>query len=299
MIVTRPFIIEARKFYPNAHITLSITTDSQLGAPTDLADSVHIVPGKDQRHGPLRERFKQLNALPEQDIIFDLVCTNRSSYVTALTKAKLKVSYPHRDLQARMLYDVCLKRSSFSCEAEVMLQMLMFFGHQPSMPLEFDLPDNRQLRESSTPYVSFFTGSAAPSKCYPIEQYKQLIEQLAKANPQLDFVLLEGTKPEETQQGWEPLIENHSNIRVQPLMKIEEVTNHLAKASLVISNDTGIRNVAIATHTPTLGIFLGTVPYRYLPSYETHYIVYNPDKSIASVEKVYAKAKQAIEELAL
>ncbi|MDO6685712.1 MULTISPECIES: glycosyltransferase family 9 protein [unclassified Agarivorans] len=299
MIVTRPFILETRKFFPNAHITLSITTDSQLGAPIDLADSVHIVPGKDQRHGPLKERFKQLNALPEQDIIFDLVCTNRSSYITLLTKAKLKVSYPHRDLQARMLYDICLKRSSFSCEAEVMLQMLMFFGHQPSLPLDFQLPDNRQVRDTHTPYVSFFTGSAAPSKCYPLDQYKQVIEQLAKSYPQLDFVLLEGTKPEETQQGWEAVITNNTNVRVQPLLSIDGVTEHLAKASLVISNDTGIRNVAIATHTPTLGIFIGTVPYRYLPTYEAHYIVYNPDKSIASVDKVFNKAIQAITELKL
>ncbi|MDO6575528.1 hypothetical protein, partial [Staphylococcus pasteuri_A] len=72
--------------------------------------------------------------------------------------------------------------------------------------------------------MSFFTGSAAPSKCYPLDQYKQVIEQLAKSYPQLDFVLLEGTKPEETQQGWEAVITNNTNVRVQPLLSIDGVT---------------------------------------------------------------------------
>lgn len=299
MIVTRPFLVEVRKFFPNAHITLSITSDSHLGAPVDLADTVHVVPGKDQRKGSLVDRFRKLNALPPQDIIFDLVCTNRSSYVTLLTKAKLKVSYPHRDLQARLLYDICLKRSSFSCEAEVMLQMLMFFGHQPARPLDFQLPDNRCLRQVEKPYITFFTGSAAPSKCYPLDKYKLLISNLAKLYPEYNFVLLEGTKAEETHLGWENILDSHDNVTFQPLLNIDGVIEHLSKASLLISNDTGIRNIAIATHTPTLGIFIGTVPYRYLPTYEKHYIVYNPDKSIASVEKVQSKASLAINELSI
>ncbi|MGY2575667.1 glycosyltransferase family 9 protein [Vibrio sp. C8] len=296
MIVTRPFMIEVRKFFPNAHITLSTTSDSLLGAPVDLADSVHIVPGKDRRKESLVSRFKEMASLPPQDIIFDLVCTNRSSYVTLLTQAKLKVSYPHRDHQARLLYDVTLKRSSFSCEAEIMLQMLMFFGHRPSLPLEFGLPDNRQIRDTESPYVAFFTGSAAPSKCYPMEQYKEVIRRLATRYPHLKFVLLEGVKPEESHDSWNGVFESHSNVTYQQRMPIDDVVEFLAKATLVISNDTGIRNAAIATHTPTLGLFIGTVPFRYLPSYESHYIVYNPDKSIASVEQVEAEAIRAIDE---
>ncbi|MGR5349258.1 glycosyltransferase family 9 protein [Vibrio mediterranei] len=299
MIVTRPFIVEARKFFPNAHITLSTTSDSMLGAPVDLVDSVHIVPGKDKRHESLKHRFKKMAELPPQDIVFDLVCTNRSSYVTALTKAKLKVSYPHRDLQARLLYDICLKRSSFSCEAEIMLQMLMFFGHRPSMPLEFSLPDNRELADKERPYVCFFTGSAAPSKCYPLDLYREVIGNLARKYPEFDFVLLEGTKEEETEKGWEAILKDHVNVRVQPLLPIDDVIEFLARASFVISNDTGIRNVAIATHTPTLGIFIGTVPYRYFPTYEKHYIVYNPDKSIVTPDVVENEAIKLIEELQL
>ncbi|WP_295900260.1 glycosyltransferase family 9 protein [uncultured Vibrio sp.] len=296
MIVTRPFIVEVRKFFPNAHITLSTTSDSLLGAPVDLVDSVHIVPGKDKRKESLIKRIKIMKSLPPQDIIFDLVCTNRSSYVTFLTEAKLKVSYPHRDHQARLLYDVCLKRSSFSCEAEIMLQMLMVFGHRPSLPLEFALPDNRAVRDSQKPYVVFFTGSAAPSKCYPMDRYQEVIKRLAICYPNLDFVLLEGVKPEETHAGWEAVLDEHSNVIFQEKMDMDDVVTYLAKSTFVISNDTGIRNAAIATHTPTLGIFIGTVPFRYLPTYERHYIVYNPDKSIVSVEQVADEAIIALDE---
>ena len=50
MMQTRNFIIETRKVFPNAIITLSIVSNYIRGIPEDQIDCVHIINGSDQKH---------------------------------------------------------------------------------------------------------------------------------------------------------------------------------------------------------------------------------------------------------
>jgi len=45
-------------------------------------------------------------------------------------------------------------------------------------------------------------------------------------------------------------------------------------ATALVSNDTGIRNLAIATETPTVGIFISTLPFNYQPRFGLHKKIY-------------------------
>ncbi|HEX5635871.1 MAG TPA: lipopolysaccharide heptosyltransferase family protein, partial [Gammaproteobacteria bacterium] len=96
MILTRAFLIEARKVFPNAKITLSIVSNYTRGTPADLVDRVHVIHGSDQRGTPIGERIKRIKELGYQDIIFDLASSNRSVMTCLLNKAKLKVGFPYR-----------------------------------------------------------------------------------------------------------------------------------------------------------------------------------------------------------
>jgi ADP-heptose:LPS heptosyltransferase len=58
---------------------------------------------------------------------------------------------------------------------------------------------------------------------------------------------------------------------------------------LLISNDTGIRNMAIAVNTPTVGIFLVIQPFKYWPREGGHDCIFNLE-SQPSVEDVYKSA---------
>jgi hypothetical protein len=49
MVLTRPFLIELRGFFPNAKITLSLCCNYTGGVPNDLVDRVHVAYGSDQR----------------------------------------------------------------------------------------------------------------------------------------------------------------------------------------------------------------------------------------------------------
>lgn len=70
MILTRPFLKEVRRCFPNAHITLSLVTNYTRGAPEDLVDTIHVAYGKDRKDVSIREQIKKARELGEQDIIF-------------------------------------------------------------------------------------------------------------------------------------------------------------------------------------------------------------------------------------
>ena len=55
MVIIRPFLVELRRFFPNARITLSLSTNYQRAAPVDLVDEVHTQYGNDRRDVSLRD----------------------------------------------------------------------------------------------------------------------------------------------------------------------------------------------------------------------------------------------------
>lgn len=291
-VITRPFLVELRRFFPNASITLSLIDNYTYAAPTDLVDNVHIISRKNMS---LAEKIKQINALGEQDIIFDLANTSRSHFLTLLTKAKIKIGFPYKPIHQRLIYDIAILRSDFHPEVECMLAMLNFFGCVPEYPLNFAYPDHRQIADSKQPYIVYFTGASVESKRYPDQLFKKLITQACDDFPNFQHVLLEGINANEKGQYFTDLTKAHPNFRIQPALSLEELTPFIAKAQHVIGNDSGIRNLAIATHTPTIGIFMSTVPFRYWPRYEPgHVVIANPNGEMPIPSQILAGLEKSV-----
>lgn len=293
-VITRPFLVEARKFFPNAHITLCAVSNYQYGMPSDLVDSVHIMHGADRKHEiNLSRKIANIKELPEQDIIFDLAATNRSYWMTALSKATLKIGFPYRPVLNRLLYDVAVFRSDFSPEIEAMLDMLRTLGHRPQYPLDFSYPTNNEHQNKATPFIIYFNGASQEAKMYPIQNQAELLQQAITALPDYQHVFLEGLNPKEKGDSLQYLAD-HKNFSIKPCLNLERLTLLLAQATAVVSTDTGVRNLAIATHTPTVGIFYSTVPFRYTPKYEYHHIVMNADASLPSPTQVLSGIKTTL-----
>lgn len=293
-VITRPFLVEARKFFPNAHITLCAVSNYQYGMPSDLADSVHIMHGADKKSEiTFSEKIANIRELPEQDIIFDLAATNRSYWMSALAKATLKIGFPYRPILNNLLYDVAVFRSDFTAEIEAMLDMLRILGHNPQYPLDFAYPNNNEHKSQTTPTIIYFNGASQESKMYPIADQAELLQQAIVALPDYQHVFLEGLNPKEKGDSLQHLA-HHKNFSIQPCLDLEQLTLLLAQASVVVSTDTGVRNLAIATHTPTVGIFYSTVPFRYTPNYEYHHIVMNADASLPSPAQVLSGIKATL-----
>jgi ADP-heptose:LPS heptosyltransferase len=285
MVLTRAFLVEARKAFPNAKITLSITNNYTRGCPEDLVDRVHIVHGSGEKTSFL-EKIKRMRALGPHDLIFDLATSNKSIKTCLLNKAKLKIGFPYRALQARLIYDVATYRSDLNFEVNDMLNQLHIFGVKTAYPHEYNMPGIALERDR--PYVVYFSGASTREKCWPSQSFTELMKRMSSQYPTHDHLLLEGI------QDWErnyvrtilDPVSSIANIKSVNAETIDDTTSLIKGASLVVSNDTGIRHIAIVSGTPTVGIFFGD-PYRYWPRYPIHEIALPEIDGPPEVETVY------------
>ncbi|MGB5396351.1 MAG: glycosyltransferase family 9 protein [Gammaproteobacteria bacterium] len=285
MVLTRNFIIEAKKLFPNAKITISVISNYTRGIPHDLVDRVHIIHGTDQRKTPLLTRIKKIRELGYQDFIFDLACGNRSFLTCMFTPALLKFGFPYRTIRAWMFYDVAICRSDLIFEVDNMLSMLHLLGAKTVYPHVYNMPGEDMKHDR--PYVVYFPGASEPSKCWPREYFSQLIEQMSKKYPDRDHLILNGLKDWERAENIIDSIQDTINIKAVDADTIEETTALMKGADLLVSNDTGVRHVAITSNTPTVGIFIGG-PYRYWPRYDIHDAVFPGEKNqTVPVNEVY------------
>lgn len=293
MVLTRAFLVEARKAFPNATITLSIISNYTRGCPEDLVDRVHIVHGSGERASFL-EKLKRIRELGTHDLIFDLATTNKSLKICLLNKAGLKIGFPYRALQARLFYDVAICRSDLNFEVNDMLNQLHIFGVKTAYPHEYNMPGTALQR--NRPYIIYFSGASTPAKCWPAGHFSRLIRRMAAAYPQHDHLVLDGIlewEKEYVQEILAPLqaCENAGSIQADTI----DATTALIKGSqLVVANDTGIRHLAIVSSIPTVGIFFGD-PYRYWPRYNIHEIALPEIDGPPEVDEVYAMCLKVLD----
>ncbi len=295
MILTRAFIVEARKFFPNASITLSIVSHYQYGVPDDIVDRVHIAVGNDQRHISKWEQIRTARELGYHDILFDMAVSSRSLLLCLVNKAGIKVSFPYRNWQ-KIFYDICIFRSDLQFEAETLLDMLRLFGANVTTP-----PDSFitvPALKKDQPYFVYFTTASVAYKCWPVEHFALLVKTLSAQYPHHQHIILEGLAKWESVSKLMELVstaDSIKNIEVQKAIPLDDTLAFLKGASIVIGNDTGIRNLAICCNTPTVGIFSAAVLYRYWPRYGKHDAVYHADGSEPSVDDVQASVNKIIE----
>lgn len=301
MVLTRPFLVELRKFFPNAKIVLSIVSNYSYGVPSDLVDSVHVLHGTDQPGVSLRARLARAREVGSSDILFDLADTTRSRYLTWLSDAKVKIGFPYRWYLRNILFDVAVFRSDFVFEAEVMLDALKIIGANPKYPPQFNWPKISQCASGGLQVkrIVYFPFASVQRKCWPKEHFSELIGALAAELPDYCHVILAGIGTDEDPAYFSNMANEYQNVKLQPAGNLEFTIQFLANSYLVVSNDTGIRNLAISVDTPTLGIFFSTVPHRYWPRGNgRHEVVFLPEGEVPPVERVTDGARRLLTETA-
>lgn len=285
MVLVRPFLLELRKHFPNARITLSLVTKYVRGVPEDLVDRIHVMYGSDRRDVSRREQIKKIKELGHHDLIFDLAATSRSFWLCLLNSAGLKLGFPYRSLQRKLFYDAAVLRSDMKFEAETMLDLLNLLSLKTAYPPKFDMPGDLQHREK--PYLVYFTSASTPDKCWPKDKFASLLDELSTIYPEHDHIVLEGIAEWESIEDIIAPLKKQQNVMGMELEGVEATISLLKGAELLVSNDTGIRNLAIASGTPTVGIFFATIPFRYWPRFGRHEAVFNSDASHPAVEDVF------------
>ncbi|ALP52172.1 hypothetical protein Tel_02875 [Candidatus Tenderia electrophaga] len=292
MVLTRPFLVELRRFFPNAEITLSLVTNYTRGAPLDLVDHVHMAYGRDQRTVPLSQQIRRGRELGRHDLLFDLAATARSFWLCKLTPASLKIGFPYHTLQRPAFYDVAILRSDLRFEAETLLDMLSILGHVHEHPLRFDMGVTPLQRDR--PYVVYFPSASTPDKCWPHAHFAELVGRMAEDYPQYEHVVLQGIAEWERIDEIMAPLQGQGNVTGLRLDDFDETVSLVKGADLLVGNDTGIRNIAIACETSTVGIFFSTEPFRYWPRDGGHEAAFCVDASVPAVDQVYALCRKLL-----
>ncbi len=296
MVLTRPFLIELRRFFPNAKITLSLSSNYTRGAPLDLVDRVHEVYGNDRRDVKLKDQIAKAKELGPHDLVFDLAATSRSFWLCLLTKAKLKIGFPYHAIQKYIYYDVTIPRTDLQFEAENMLGMLNALGHDTLYPPVFDMPVSATKRDRS--YMVYFPSASTKEKCWPDDHFAALVSKMAQRYPGHEHIVLEGIADWESIDSIMAAQQGMSNVTGLKLDDFDETVSLVKGASLLVGNCTGIRNIALACETPTVGIFFMTPVFRYWPRYHHHEAAFTPDGKVPDVELVYEKCCKVVDAVA-
>jgi ADP-heptose:LPS heptosyltransferase len=293
----RPFLIELRKFFPNAKITLSVIKHYMYGIPEDLIDDIHVMSRykEDGTKTGLFTRIKEAKKLPPQDIVFDLTDSTITLLLVYLAKAKLKIGYPYRGIR-RKFFDIATLRSDFVVEAVSVEHMLNILGAKTEFPLRYGLeklyPKTKDLKQ-----VVYFAGASTKVKCWEEEKFKELIDKMSERYADYDHIILQGIKDDEKfEEIYEPL-RVKKNVKLQQVMPINDVMQFLANSRCLVSNDTGVRNMGIALEIPTVGIFFHIPPFRYWPREEKHECVFNIEYTSPDVDDVFDATKNLIDKL--
>lgn len=291
----RPFLINLREFFSNAKVTLSVNRSSMYGIPKDLIDDIHIMdkdnPNDRTKKTTFFQRIKQARQLPQQDIVFDLTDSSLSLLVIFFSTAKLKIGYPYRSLR-RVFYDIATLRSDFVVEAESTQHMLNLLGSKKLTPLEYGYEEKHPKVDKKK--IIYFAGASTADKCWEKRKFQDLINKMSDKYPDYEHIILQGLHDHEKfLEIYEPLNQK-KNVKLQAVMELDDAMQFLANSRCVISNDTGVRNMAIAVETPTVGIFFTTGAFRYWPRDGKHSCVFNLEYSSPSLEDVFESTTDLI-----
>jgi ADP-heptose:LPS heptosyltransferase len=296
LVLARPFLREVRKHFPNARITLGVIANYLNGVPEDLVDRVHVAVGQFRPRPSWRSRLRSYRELGYHDLMFDLTASSASAWITRVNAAGVKFGFRHSPL-APLVYDVAMPRSFMTFEAENFLHLLALLRLRYDWPLDFGWPPHRA---AQPPYLLYFPTASIPAKCWPAERFGAVLGRLAGELPGYEHRLLYGVGDWEVQAGDACLAAAgaQANIRSIRDAKGDAFRDLLRGATLLICNDTGVRNLAIGLDTPTLGVFAVGMVDTYLPRFGLHDTVHDPEGDLPSIDAVHQAAQRLLARIA-
>ncbi|MDH5368481.1 MAG: glycosyltransferase family 9 protein [Gammaproteobacteria bacterium] len=290
MLQVRPMLITLKEAFPNAEITLGVVSNYMKGIPEDLIDNLHIAAGNEKKYS-IKECYKSYKSLGYHDLIFDISATARSFWVTKLNPAGLKIGYMHKGIQ-RILYDVAIPRSYYRFEGETFLEQLNPIGLQYDWPLRYNYPLPENIYDK--PYIVYFPTASVADKCWPLDYMAELINKMCKKYPEIDHLLISGLADWEKESAHLIAAKVKGNTNLKEIAGGPDAFPLVCHAKVLVSSDTGLRHLAIAAETPTVGIFpISPHIFSYSPLFGDHKTIVADESGPASVEK----AEQAIHEI--
>lgn len=217
------------------------------------------------------EMLRSVQWMREQhfDLVIDLQCLARSGAFAWLARGKLLVGLDEVREGARGFYDMALRRPSYHTHAVDWYLETLKAIHVP-VHWEFDwIPERvgiaaelkRKWQMDANRWIALQPGARWLNKRWPVENYAELVRQLAVVYPDVSFVVLGGDADRE--MGAKIIQSQPERCRdLTGRISLTEMVECIRLSELMITNDTGPMHVAAALGKPVIGIFGPTEPRR-------------------------------------
>ncbi|MGE5175025.1 MAG: glycosyltransferase family 9 protein [Hyphomicrobiales bacterium] len=218
------------------------------------------------------------------DAVFDLVSNPRSAWMTRLTRAPIRIGY---DIAGRRhAYSLRVPREPLEPDGrprlryapEAALDQVRAAGLAPrGLGLRFRVGEAAARaidewlarvaadRDPAKPLVACLPAGSWPAKTWPADRFAAAMDALA---PKATVVWLWGPGEEELARSCRAAMTGPSVLA--PPTGWQELGALLARSSLLVSNDSGPKHVAVALGVPTVTIFGPTHPATWHPPEGPH-----------------------------
>ncbi len=269
IVLATSFLANLRKLLPGAEIRL-LTTPA--GAKALTPNGLGIAPisydkrGKHRGFGGFVGMAKTLRAY-QPELVF---CLHRSIRSTLLAKLSGARTFGFHDGAGSVLFDKRVTRPKNVFEAEKNHALLKAWAGEgaallPLFPVlglnQEDAIASAMLLEGLGDFVAFAPSSVWATKRWPSAHFAQLAEQLWEKRS-LPCVLVGGSEPADIEAASAIVESVRASGKQMPLplnltgkTSLGSLKGVLARAKLVIANDTAPLHVAIAMGAPVLGVF--------------------------------------------
>jgi len=284
VLLTTPALRALRRAFPSARISIIVTAAGKAVLKGNQSIDEIIVLDKSSMRSqasviPLVRRKKF-------DVIIDFLCNPRTALITLLSGAPRRVGYDVR--MRKIAYSIRKQRDKYvggkklvEYAAQVNNNMLRCLGidyTDTALDLGIDGEARARMDEflrscglEGKGFVGICPAGTWPAKTWAVEKFAALADLIQKELG-LKVLILWGPGEKELAERMAQLMISKGIIACET--SIEEVSAVIKRCALLVSNDSGLKHIAVALGTPTVTIFGPTNPGTWNPPRPEHRAVY-------------------------
>lgn len=289
-----PTLDDLKRLYPNAQIDVAV--EPRAKAAYRVCKSVgDIIPFDFKDRNSLADWGNFIGALRdrEYDVAIYLGQQKAIGLLLWLTGIPTRVGYkdagaifftatvPLKTGQyaANMYYDVLQAVGSNLPCPEITINV-------PASDIAWSENEQKRLGINESGYILIHGGSSQITeprgfeKIYPLEKWRQIVQNIRQRQPNLPVVVV---KEPEDEQFAASLLESCPGIKITSPEDPGKLAAIIAAANLLICNDSPALQLAVAVKTYTIALFGLTDPEKILPKSDRFIALRSPNQNIADI----------------
>ena len=284
VLLTTPAVRALRRAFPEARVCVLVTVSGEaiLRQNTNV-DEIIVLDKSSLR--------SQASVIPlvrrkEFDLVVDFLCNPRTAMIALFSGAPWRLGYDVR--MRKIAYNLRKTRDEYregkkvvKYAAQVNIDMLRCLGIESvDTRLDLTVNDTAQTRmddflRSHSVEMGEFVGVCPagtwPAKTWEVGKFAGLADRIVSELGR-KVVILWGPRERELARKMARLMKTEGLLSCET--GIDEVSAIIRRCALFVSNDSGLKHIAVALATPTVTIFGPTNPQTWNPSKSAHRAVY-------------------------